>query len=135
VEESSCDSSEPFSIQELFPNLNEVDEETIAIFPLHVQRKIQQALKDNNLESGKLVTCDKCEKQFLAEELNEHKDFHLAFELQNEIFTQPSTSKTALVAATTKPIKRPIKESKKTLNKDSKRSRTIDSFFNAQNSL
>ena len=132
--ESSCDSSEPFSIQELFPNLNEVDEDTIALFPLQIQRKIQQALKEKNLVNGKLVTCDKCENQFLAEELDEHKDFHLAEELQNEILTQPSTSK-PIPATSAKSINRPIKESKKKLSKDSKRSRTIDSFFSIQNAL
>jgi hypothetical protein len=84
--------------------------------------------------NGKLVTCDKCENQFLAEELDEHKDFHLAEDLQNEIFTQPSTSK-PIPATSAKPIKRPIKESKKKLSKDAKRSRTIDSFFSIQNVL
>ena len=38
-------SQESFSIEELFPDLNEVDMETLALLPLHLQRQVLQAIE------------------------------------------------------------------------------------------
>jgi hypothetical protein len=131
-------SQESFSIEELFPDLNEVDMETLALLPLHLQRQVLQAIeaRKGSDETDKLVVCDKCKKQLLREEIEEHKDFHLASELQKEFSVQPSASGSLSVnmkgqAVAKKSSKRPLKN-QKNIAKDTKRSRTIDSFFGNQ---
>lgn len=128
---------ESFSVEELFPDLNQVDMETLALLPLHLQRQVLQAIEARKGSYGndKFVVCDKCKQQFLREEIEEHKDFHLASELQKEFSAQPSTSSLAnnskVQTAEKKSSKRPLKNQKKAA-KDTKRSRTIDSFFGSQ---
>nr|CAH0103584.1 unnamed protein product [Daphnia galeata] len=131
-------SQESFSIEELFPDLNEVDMETLALLPLHLQRQVLQAIeaRKGSDETDKLVVCDKCKKQLLREEIEEHKDFHLASELQKEFSVQPSASGSLSVnmkgqAVAKKSSKRPLKN-QKNIAKETKRSRTIDSFFGNQ---
>ena len=130
---------ESFSIEELFPDLNQVDMETLALLPLHLQRQVLQAIEARKGSYGndKFVVCDKCKQQFLREEIEEHKDFHLASELQKEFSAQPSTSDSLAkslkvqTAGEKKSSKRPLKN-QKNVAKDTKRSRTIDSFFGNQ---
>ena len=133
MEESSSSNAESFSIEELFPDLSQVDPEVFEMLPITMQRQVRQAMADNLKEhpinNTELVVCDKCEKRFLKEEMDEHNDYHLAVDLQNEISSQPSTSTLKSTSTTTaKPTKRPMKESKKKVSKE-KRSRTIDTFF------
>lgn len=139
---SSSTVSESFSVKELFPDLDHVDMETLKLLPLHLQREIRQAMDsrgttpkasddgDNGWEK-----CESCGLKLLKEEVAEHKDYHLAVELQKEISVPaPSSSnvseKNKSVAKPGKPAKRPLKETKKKASsKDSKRSRTIETFF------
>lgn len=138
-------SSSSFSIDELFPDLENIDMDTVALLPIHLRREILQKIENANRTCAEatqnvtenLIVCEKCNKSLLAEELAEHKDYHMAFDLQNEFTSQPSTSN-ALTAikhqpATKKSSKRSLKDKKKS-NMDSKRSRTIDSFFNTPSS-
>lgn len=124
-----------FSIEEMFPDLDQVDMETLALLPPHLRRQVLQAIqsKQGNDGSEKFTVCDKCKQQFLKEEIGEHNDFHLASELQKEFSLQPSTSSSVVnnlegSTAVKKSAKRPLKNHKNT-RKDTKRSRTIESFF------
>ena len=132
-------SHQSFSVSELFPDLNQVDMETVALLPLNLRRQVLQAIKEREGYDGHdtFDVCEKCGKQLLKEEMEEHKDFHLASELQKELtsFAQPSASASTIVNPKVQTnvkktsSKRPLKEKKKATVKDSKRSRTIDSFF------
>lgn len=138
AEKASLDQDSFFSIEELFPDLDRVDMETVAVLPVSLRRQVLQKLEAlvGQKQNDNLVTCEKCEKQLLPEEVEEHRDFHVAKELQEEFSSQPSTSRNSnLLPSKSQPItkkstKRSLKDPKKTTNKDSKRSRTIDSFFN-----
>lgn len=135
----SASVEESFSIEELFPDLNNIDMETVALLPLHLQRQVMQVLeaKKGRVEYGKLVKCEKCGEQVLKEEMEEHRDFHMAFDLQEELSGLPSTSAGSAVHSKNqetakKSSKRPLKNQKKSV-KDTKRSRTIDTFFSSAN--
>lgn len=134
-DEQSLPNPETFLIEELFPDLDQIDMETVALLPLNLRRQILQKIEAREGTNGKdnLVICETCNKQLLAEEAEEHKDFHLATELQEEFSSKPSTSKNSAPLKSQPSIKkssakRSLKDQKKT-SKDCKRSRTIDSFF------
>lgn len=124
-----------FSVEEIFPDLNQVDMETLALLPPHLRRQVLQAIqsKQGNEGTAKFVVCDKCKEEFLKEEIEEHNDFHVAAELQREFSLQPSTSSSSFnnlegAKVVKKSSKRPLKN-QKNATKDTKRSRTIESFF------
>ncbi|KAI9560794.1 hypothetical protein GHT06_011746 [Daphnia sinensis] len=124
-----------FSIEEIFPDLNQVDMETLALLPPHLRRQVLQAIqsKQGNEGTDEFVVCDKCKEQFLKEEIGEHNDFHVAAELQKEFSLQPSTSRSSVNNLEGSKVvknssKRPLKN-QKNATKDTKRSRTIESFF------
>ena len=126
-----------FCVNEIFPDLDHVDSETLTLLPLEIQRKVRQEMelrKGCKSQGGEFVDCDTCGKTILREEVAEHHDYHIAMELQKEMSLEASTSSAAsnftAQEASTRPAKRAYKESKaKTSARNSKRSRTIESFF------
>ena len=126
-----------FCVHEIFPDLDHVDSETLTLLPLEIQRKVRQEIewkKGSKGQGGDFVDCDTCGQTLLREEVAEHRDYHLAMELQKEMSLEASTSSAvpnpAVKVAASKSTKRPHKESKAKGNaKSSKRSRTIESFF------
>lgn len=133
--EQTLSNPDCLSIEEIFPDIDQIDMETVALLPLNLRRQILQKIEARKGENGKdnFVVCEKCNKQLLAEEAEEHKDFHLATELQEELSSQPSTSKNSVLLKSQTAVKKPstkrsLKDQKKT-SKDCKRSRTIESFF------
>nr|CAG4642093.1 EOG090X0EZJ [Eurycercus lamellatus] len=130
--------SEGFVIEEIFPNLDEVDMDTLGLLPLAFQRKIRKAMDARGgacyVNADSLTTCEKCSKELFKEEIEEHKDYHLALELQKEVSPMPSTSSSASMStmkkeSSAKSVKRPLKDQKKKTENNSKRTRTIETFF------
>ena len=143
---STSSNTKPTStmVNELFPDLDKVDMDTLALLPLDIQREVRVALSARGASTsedvGRLVVCDTCGKKLLKEEEEEHKDYHLALQLQKEMSgqLQSTSSSSSSGAASTKgkaissskSTKRPkSQKSKKTDNLDSKRTRTIETFF------
>lgn len=125
-----------FCVHEIFPDLDQVDSETLTLLPLEIQRMVRQEMelkKGSKSPSGDFINCDTCGKVLLREEVAEHRDYHVAMELQKEMSLEASTS-SAIPSSTgrvvpSKPTKRPYRSKAKANATNSKRSRTIESFF------
>lgn len=145
--ETAAEKQEQFPsicISEIFPDLNDVDSETLILLPLEIQRKVRQEIElmkggEVKGQTEDFVDCNTCGKTLLKEEIEEHRDYHLAMDLQKEISleaasTSSTTSSTSsnLKVPSSKSNKRSFRQSKdktSASNQRSKRSRTIESFF------
>ena len=138
--------SSSFSVKELFPDLEKVDQETLGLLPIHLQREVRRAIENHRVvqetdsessQSCSWSICGTCGKKLMEEELEEHKDYHMALELQKEFSALPTSvgaapklTSGAASSVKSKSIKRPLKDSKKKASdKDSKKIRTIETFF------
>jgi len=143
---SGAQESSSFSVKELFPDLEKVDQETLGLLPIHLQREVRRAIENHRVvqetdsessQSCSWSICGTCGKKLMEEELEEHKDYHMALELQKEFSALPTSvgaapklTSGAASSVKSKSIKRPLKDSKKKASdKDSKKIRTIETFF------
>lgn len=131
-------------VNELFPDLDQVDMDTLALLPPDLQREVRQALSARGTaakDASGLVACDICGKSLLKEEVDEHKDYHVALKLQKEMSGSAQASSTSSgvtagikgksISGGAKTTKRTKSQSSKKSagNSDSKRTRTIETFF------
>lgn len=122
-------------IKELFPDLGEIELDTVKLLPLELQREIFKIIelrkgKTKDEVRQKMVKCYVCHNLILEEEKELHNDYHLALELQKQTEPRGSLSSGANSNSSNnkKADKRPL-EKQNGKSAASKRSRTIESFF------
>ena len=127
-------SSGHVDINELFPDLDDLDLDTLALLPLDIQHRVKREVELRTGLAGNdpRTACQKCGRVLWSSELQEHEDYHLAVELQNEM-SQASGSAAVVepaapvTPAKTKATKRSLKD-KRVVGQE-KKYKTIDSFF------
>lgn len=83
------------SLSEVFPNINEVDDDVVELLPSEMKEKYKQRLSSNSdnempstsngVKKPETELCNECKKNIPIDEFLEHLDYHAAMKLHAEI--------------------------------------------------